>query len=305
MCEAYIVSVENLKEMIIHFKKSERDELLKYVPMGSNYCTQIHGCDNDRTFPCSLCTKRLDKQLEKDSDSRICKDFNKLRCLYINDSYYHNTMINLEEHLQRTHPPPGHNIVVAPETFNKIYDNMMESSKPLQMLLRQKCIYDSSMRETYEYKIETHRIAKLLDHVNPLIQRWLDTIAIKGFVNNEKKGPMNPKSYESLYMSTTMTIREHVEMYLRDSEQCNHNTVYYGTRYNLLMSQSQIDLLKNAYIDDKNLMELSVRMDPVDGTNAVIEFIGPMEPIHRPITYDEIKPRNRTVERRRGECEIS
>ncbi len=330
MSEAYIVSVENLKELIIHFKESERNVLLKYVPMGSNYCVHIHGCDrdsdSDKKNPCSHCNKKIEKDSLSKINHRMTRNYNELNCYYFDTEYYNNTSINLEEHMNRTHPPPGHNIVVDHMIFEKIIKNMMLTSNPLQMLLRQKCLYDSSMKETYQYNVETHRIVKLYDlykenapYHNPMICEWMDSVAIRGFATNENaKKELIPESYESLYKSTQMTIRQHVEMYMRDSDQCNHNTVYYAIKYNLLMSQNQFDLLKNAYLNNQNLKELLVIMLSVENTNSVIKFIGSREPIYRPLTYEEIRPQalsdidssslpiRRTGTRKKNyDCEIS
>lgn len=297
MCEAYTVSVECLSEMIVYFEKSVQEKLLNYVPMGSNYCEEINGCDNrdDKTIPCSLCFRKIEKNSLSKTNFSFTRKYNGLECSYyeFGKHYFHNTNICLKEHFNRTHPPAGHEVIVDVETFEIINNNMMISSKPLQMILRQKCLYDSSKQETYEYQIQTHKCVKLLftsDSLNPLISQWFDTIPIKGYVKNEKMNNLNPESYESLYTSETMTIREHVMMYQRDSEQCNHNTVNFGTQYMLLISQNQFNMLKNAYMNDRMIKPLSVEMVSVDNTNTVTGYLGSKEPIHRPITYNEIRP---------------
>ena len=98
----------------------------------------------------------------------------------------------------------------------------------------------------------------------------------------EKKEELNPKSYESLYKSTTMTIRQHVEMFKRDSKQCNYNTVNHGTKYGLIMSQYQFDLLKYAYLNDENIGALTVQMEEVAETNA-IQFVDKDKNINNPV----------------------
>lgn len=294
MCEAYNISVDDLEKIIVCFEQDVQDELLKYVPMGSNYCDKIHGCDNNndgsvftqrvtqRDTSCKYCLKKTQNNSVLRNDCRMSREFNKLKCTYYQgDEYYRNTNITLEEHLKRTHPPPGHNIVVHPYILEIIL-NAIHKLWICQILLIQKCIYDSSKQEAYEYKIKTHSVVHLLGSDNPRIQEWLDTVVIKGFTLNNKKGSPNPlqvktESYESMYMNESMTIRQHVELYQRDSEQCNYNTVNYGTEYHLLISQSQFDLLKNAYIDDKNLKSIYVEMNHINGTNTITNFIGSAE----------------------------
>jgi hypothetical protein len=64
--------------------------------------------------------------------------------------------------------------------------------------------------------------------------------------------------------------------------------ICYGTQYYVQISQSQFDLLKDAYLGDKNLIELLIDMGPVEETNSVTNFFGSMESVYRPFSsnYD-------------------
>ena len=167
-----------------------------------------------------------------------------------------------------------------------------------------KCIYDSSKKETYEYQIQTHCVVDLLDSKDPTVQQWLDIMGIRGFTEtkcDKKNQPCDPESYCTLYKSTTLTIRQHLEMFKRDSKQCNYNTVNHGTKYGLIMSQSQYDLLKHAYLNDNKMNELTVRMIPVPDTNA-ISFI---DKDNKYWEKDVNGPYNKKEKRRSNQCEIS
>lgn len=277
MCEAYAILVKDLKKLLDgigdNAKKYEsiKNELLKYVPMGDNYCADFHGCDNNQQGSCHLCALR-------EYDYRLVRDFNKLKCYENDNSYYHNSFVSLREHLERTHPPINYNVIVHPHFFEKIKKciNSMDpilwiELKLLTGICYKKCSFDSSKKETYEYHILTHRAVNLLNSTNPIIQYWLNTVAVKGCARYDEKseGSYDPESYESLYKSTRFTIRQHLEMFKRDSKQCNYNTVNFGTEYSILMYQNQFDLLKSAYLNDKELNELNVQMIPVSETNAI------------------------------------
>lgn len=272
MTEAYIVCVDDLIQNIQYFRDADRTELLKYVPMGSNYCDRYHG------------------YITGSQKSSVFKNCNKLDVYYSNTKYYLNTTMNLEEHMKRADPPMEHNIVVHPHIFGKIYANIIDpnGSRLLQPFLIQKCTFDSMKRNKYNYEIKIHQIVKLLESENALIQQWLESrVGVRGFATNEKQGPLDPNSYESLYKNDSMSIREHVEMYLRDNEQCNYNTVHHGTNYLISITQSQFDMLKNAYTDDEKLTNLLVNMQPVIGTNAVTEFTDSREVLQKPLSHDQ------------------
>ncbi len=268
MSQGYAILVKDFKKAMKCFDEIEKKELLQYVPMGDNYCIQFHGCDKQL---CGLCSIKK----KEDYDHRTLRQFNKLECVYIENNYYHNTLANMEEQFNRTHPPIVHNVIVDQKTFEKL-KRLMRGADPYKLIDfkictidYKKCMYDSSKEETYEFKILTHHLVKFLDSSCPKINQWLNTVAIKGYTVYEKKDePFDSNSYESLYMSTKMTIRQHVEMFKRDSKQCNYNTVYYGTQYGIIMSQSQFDMLRNNEIKEY----LCVCMEPVASTNAIISM---------------------------------
>lgn len=254
--------------------KKINNELLKYVPVSSNYSDKFHGCDDILNKPCGLC-------LEKNNDRRVIRNYNNLECYYVSYEYYSDSSASLEEHLKKKHPPLEHSVILSSEIFekikhqvDKIHPMIWISSMKLSLGMHYKrCTYDSSKEESCEYKLPIHCIVHFLDSDDPLIQQWLDTVAVKGCAeydnNNFEK---DPESYETLYQSTTFTIRQHLEMYKKDSKQCNYNTVNYGIKYHLLIYQGQYDLLRQAYINDDKLPELFVHMIPVQGTNVVVSI---------------------------------
>lgn len=231
MSQGYAVLVRDLKKVIQCFNKEQVKELLEYVPMADNYCLQFHGCDNsENKDKCDMCARKLDDDL----DQRTIRQFYKLECHYHNNDYYHSTTANLEEQLKRTHSSREHRVVVSQKILEKIKQLMWDADpyKLLDLLIHRihykKCLYDSSKNEIYEYRIQTHSAVKILDSE---IKQWLDTMG-KGYAINDKKlkGNKDPDSYESLY-STMMTMRQHLEMFKRDSKQCNYNTVNHNTQY--------------------------------------------------------------------------
>jgi hypothetical protein len=281
MCDAYVIHVHDLKKALHLFDEATRNEILQYVPMGDNYCTDFHGCDSDA---CDTCMKgRFDhRSPEKVDPNHFCQDirsvrnYNQMKCCYYDIQYSHNSNLTIDEHFKRTHLPVGGQVVIVdPKMFEKI-KQLLKTSNPmdwnklhLTCVGYTQCIFDSTKKESYNFFVDTHIIVKLLDSTNPEIQQWLDTLC-NGVASCEKKidDSYDPESYESLYKNT-MTIRQHVEMFQRDHVQCNYNSVNHGIKYTIMMSQPQFDLLKNAYLNDSNISELIVVMHCVKDTNAV------------------------------------
>lgn len=276
MCEAYCVRVSKLKKAFSLFNETIKQDLLEYIPMGDNYCVNFHGCDNEDQ--CSLCIKYKD---DESWNHRYIRNYNGLQCVYQDDEYYHNSSVNLREHFKRTHPSMDNSIIMHPHVFKKIERQVETVDPKLWIRLNfcgieyRKCLYDSTKKESYIYDIQTHCIVNFIDSANQIIHHLLDTTGAIGYTTGGKKenDDYSEDSYESLYKNA-MTLRQHVEMYKRDSKQCSHNTVHHNINYGLSLDQKQFDLLKYAYLNDETLKDETLKglwivKKPVDGTNAV------------------------------------
>lgn len=269
-------------------------ELLEYVPLGDNYyvgpdsgpgntvysgfngntvCSGFNGntcqgnncskskCTYDDIYPYPLFEKR----------------FNNLKCNFFMDSYYHNSTENLGELMKKIHISIEHNVIVSSRIFEIIAAQQKIKKynfRDYTTIRYQKCIYDATKKEAYEYVVAVKDIVKFISSVNPMIYRWLETVPNKGFTDKDiEKDRINPESYESLYKNSLLTIRQHTEMYHRDRNQCNHNTVNHGITYMLSLNQNQFDFLRDIYIDDPNLPELHVSINFINETNGLIKFL--------------------------------
>lgn len=293
---AYVIYVKELKKFVHGIDEISKRILLEYVPLGDNYNIEYDICDFSQD-PCDECSLK--------NDDRSRKNFNEMICHYNVSDYFHNASVNLEEHFKRTHRPYNHCVVIHPHIFEKI-KQIIDQHLPIRGISYKKCMYDSSKKETYQYNIHTHSIVNFLDSTNPLIQQWLDTMPIKGHAKYDKK-ELNP---ESLCKSTTLTLRQHLEMFKKDSKQCNFNTVNHGIHYSLWIYQEQFDLLKRAYLEYPLISPgpLLVQMTSVPETDAVTQMDKYREFLEKDF-FDPKKhkksPNNNFVRREQCGCEIS
>lgn len=284
MCEAYAITIENLREHIESFDPMVKKELLEYVPMGNNIVT-----DHDDMY-------------------------NGLECHYITvNQHYRNSTMSLNKLMMIKDINILHNVIVHPEIFEKIKQQMMKkrNTEQYRIIGYKKCIYDSSRKDKYEFRIPVKNIVPFLDSVNPMVQKWLDMVPYKGFVTSEKSGSLNPESYESMYKNTSLSTRQHVSLYHRDQDQCNYNTVNHGINYLLSLTQDQFDFLKEIYINDKNqqLPKLIMAITSIKETNALIDFIDQgsqylYEPVKTFQDYEnEYKEKRKT--KKSNQCSVS
>lgn len=294
--QAYAIIITTLRDVFNSFDPEIQKELLEYVPMGDNYCIGPPESELKEVSEEDMNLYSLTGQMvggAEEYDPLYERKYNGLRCNCILIDYYHNSTMSLSTLMTKKYINEMHHVIVHQDVFEKIKAQILgsllrrgrkrEIGEDNCTIWYMRCIYDSSREEAFEYVIYVKNIVKLLESENQKIQKWLETIPNKGFVNVEDasiSNTQNHNSYQIQYKNSLLSVRQHASMYHRDQNQCNYNTVNHGSllgglTYMLSLSQYQFDLLKDAYIESKEstLPKLNVLMKEIPNTNTMIKFL--------------------------------
>lgn len=166
----------------------------------------------------------------------------------------------MKEHIDQKHLNCLHNVVVHPWFFEELTKMPMEDLRMFHLTF-QRCMYDEnkSQPQSYHYPTQIKDLKKLINSTNPWIFELMGTVPLRGYATSEKKtGVYVAGTYEEI-CGSTMSLGEHIKMYLRDQNICNFNTVNYDISYCVDLSQYQVDILikaakENSLMDKYNLI---------------------------------------------------
>lgn len=267
---AYVLSIEELKRAFekANFNNPNIQKFLNYVPMGTNYLKNPLNSD---------CSEQSNSITYENLVIKFLGEY----------EVYFNSKLTLKEHIDQKYLHCLYYVVVHPWFFEELTKMQMEDLR-LFSLRYQRCVYDEnkSQPQTYHYPMQIKDLKKLIESTNPWILELLETIPLRGYATSEKKsGVYVAGTYEEMYKST-MSLGEHIKMYLRDQNICNFNTVNYGISYCVDLSQNQVDFLIKAAKENSllNKYELIIILD--NTTTSPITCLSDREHFHQKYPYE-------------------